>query len=128
MLHCRRGMNCSAAIVIVSLCRHLEPLVDLFPRLVLRACLLPSWCTTDSEKPLRPPGVYRWHLTAARISLRWVDEHSVPRAAVTSPTVGGHPGCVSSSHSCFQRCRQGEALKCPSFPVCEGFIPKYMLV
>ena len=85
MLRCRRGTNCSAAVAVVSLCRHLKPLGGLSPRLVLGACLLPSQCTRGSEKPLGQPAVHGRCLAAARISLRWVDEHGVPRAAVLSP-------------------------------------------
>lgn len=88
MLCCRRGTNCSAAIAVVSPCRHLEPLGDLFPRLVLGACLLSSQCTRSSEKPLGQPGVCCRCLATARSSLRWVDEHGVPRATVLSPTAG----------------------------------------
>lgn len=87
-LRCRRCTNCSAAIAVVSLRRHLKPLGDLFPRLVLGACLFPSQCTRGSEKPLGQPAIYHQHLTTAHINLQWVNEHGVPRATVPSPTAG----------------------------------------
>lgn len=65
------------------LCRHLEPLGYLSPRLVLRACLFPSWC----YERFRRAGCCCCPATA-RVHLRWVHEHGVPRAAVPSPAVG----------------------------------------
>lgn len=76
-LCCRRGTSCSAAIAVVSLCRHLEPLGDSSPRLVLRAGLVPSRGTRASAKPLGHPPV-----TAGA----WLQPALCPQGGCPSPS------------------------------------------